>query len=54
MFLTVGLSLREQLLDAGAIPMAEHDWSLDAIVTPDEILTREVQQSPEATSSSVH
>lgn len=36
--LLVGLALREQILDAGKIPMGEHDWKVDAIVGPDGIL----------------
>lgn len=35
---TVGLALREQILDAGKIPMDEYDWKVDAIVSPDGIL----------------
>ncbi|EDR08073.1 uncharacterized protein LACBIDRAFT_250233 [Laccaria bicolor S238N-H82] len=39
----VGLALREQVLNSGEIPMAEHDWRLDMVIAPDEILTnREV------------
>ena len=34
----MGLALREQILEAGAIPMGEHDWPVDAIVGPDGIL----------------
>jgi len=37
----VGLSLREQLLEEGMIPMNEHDWKMDMIVTPDEILVKQ-------------
>jgi len=36
--LLVGLALREQILDAGKIPMGEYDWKVDAIVSPDGIL----------------
>ncbi|KAF8905256.1 5-formyltetrahydrofolate cyclo-ligase [Gymnopilus junonius] len=36
--LLVGLSLREQLLDHGQVPVGEHDWKLDLLVTPDEII----------------
>ncbi|KIJ62171.1 hypothetical protein HYDPIDRAFT_182931 [Hydnomerulius pinastri MD-312] len=35
----VALSLQQQLLDAGQVPMTEHDWKMDMIVTPDEIIT---------------
>lgn len=40
----VGLSLREQLLEAASVPMADHDWKLDMVITPDETL---VQSDPE-------
>ncbi|KDR79967.1 hypothetical protein GALMADRAFT_242136 [Galerina marginata CBS 339.88] len=39
--LLVGLSLREQLLNDGQVPMTEHDWKLDVLVTPDETLDME-------------
>ncbi|THU84250.1 nagb/rpia/CoA transferase-like protein [Dendrothele bispora CBS 962.96] len=36
------LALREQLMDATStndlVPMGEHDWKMDIIVTPDEVL----------------
>ncbi|KAJ3746708.1 5-formyltetrahydrofolate cyclo-ligase [Lentinula detonsa] len=35
----VGLGLRDQLLDT-AIPVEEHDYKMDMIVTPDEVLHR--------------
>ncbi|KIK06404.1 hypothetical protein K443DRAFT_89368 [Laccaria amethystina LaAM-08-1] len=35
----VGLALREQVLNSGEVPMAEHDWKLDMVIAPDEILT---------------
>ncbi|KIM46952.1 hypothetical protein M413DRAFT_440510 [Hebeloma cylindrosporum] len=35
--LLVGLGLREQLLYEG-VPMADHDWKLDVLVTPDGTL----------------
>ncbi|KAJ3555398.1 hypothetical protein NP233_g12217 [Leucocoprinus birnbaumii] len=38
--LLVGLALREQVLENASIPMADHDWSMDLIVTPDETLAR--------------
>ncbi|KAF7763488.1 hypothetical protein Agabi119p4_8025 [Agaricus bisporus var. burnettii] len=37
--LLVGLALREQLLEKERIPIDKHDWSMDFIVTPDEVLT---------------
>ncbi|KAI0048487.1 nagb/rpia/CoA transferase-like protein [Auriscalpium vulgare] len=36
--LLVALSLREQLLESGAVPMSEHDWKMDFIVGPDGTL----------------
>ncbi|KAF5371576.1 hypothetical protein D9758_003578 [Tetrapyrgos nigripes] len=47
--LLVALALREQLIDptfitppeldtSAIVPMAEHDWKMDLIVTPDEVL----------------
>ena len=36
--LPVALALREQLVDK--VPTAAHDWIVDMIVTPDEVLTR--------------
>ncbi|THU95003.1 nagb/rpia/CoA transferase-like protein, partial [Dendrothele bispora CBS 962.96] len=41
--LIVTLALREQLLDNatsanGLVPIGEHDWKMDIIVTPDEVL----------------
>jgi 5-formyltetrahydrofolate cyclo-ligase len=38
---TVALALKEQVLDAGKIPMAEYDWKVDMIVTPDEVIGSE-------------
>jgi 5-formyltetrahydrofolate cyclo-ligase len=37
--LAVALALREQVLDAGQVPMGEYDWKMDMIVTPDEIIS---------------
>jgi len=36
----VGLALREQLLDADAIPTADHDWKMDHIITDQEEVSR--------------
>ncbi|KAJ7441769.1 hypothetical protein B0H11DRAFT_1749579 [Mycena galericulata] len=36
----VGLALREQLLDANAVPTGAHDWKMDHIVTGEEVLLR--------------
>ncbi|KAJ7461716.1 5-formyltetrahydrofolate cyclo-ligase [Mycena galericulata] len=38
--LLVGLALREQLLDANAVPTGAHDWKMDHIVTGEEVLLR--------------
>jgi 5-formyltetrahydrofolate cyclo-ligase len=35
----VGLALREQVLEKGNIPMGDNDWSMDFVITPDEVLT---------------
>ncbi|TEB23391.1 5-formyltetrahydrofolate cyclo-ligase [Coprinellus micaceus] len=48
----VGLSLREQLLGSGAIPMSDHDWRMDMIITPDEVLIRAESDVKERESSS--
>ncbi|KAH9478563.1 putative 5-formyltetrahydrofolate cyclo-ligase [Psilocybe cubensis] len=37
--LLVGLGLREQLLPGGEVPIGEHDWKMDVIITPDETIT---------------
>ncbi|KII87851.1 hypothetical protein PLICRDRAFT_42365 [Plicaturopsis crispa FD-325 SS-3] len=34
----VALVLREQLLDAGKVPIGDNDWKMDMIITPDEDL----------------
>ncbi|KAF8068929.1 5-formyltetrahydrofolate cyclo-ligase [Lyophyllum atratum] len=39
--LLVALALREQVLDDSTVPMADHDWKMDLIVTPDEVLGQE-------------
>jgi len=36
----VGLALREQILEKASIPMDDKDWSMDLIVTPDEVLIK--------------
>ncbi|KAJ7196575.1 5-formyltetrahydrofolate cyclo-ligase, partial [Mycena pura] len=38
--LLVGLALREQLLDADTIPIADHDWKMDHIITDQEEVSR--------------
>jgi 5-formyltetrahydrofolate cyclo-ligase len=35
---TVALALREQVLDAGDLPVGANDVSVDVIVTPDETI----------------
>ncbi|KAH7886994.1 5-formyltetrahydrofolate cyclo-ligase [Phlebopus sp. FC_14] len=37
--LLVALALRQQFLDAGRVPVTERDWSVDIVVTPDEVIT---------------
>jgi 5-formyltetrahydrofolate cyclo-ligase len=34
----VALALREQIVEPGAIPEEEHDWKVDLIITPDQII----------------
>jgi 5-formyltetrahydrofolate cyclo-ligase len=41
------LSLREQILPVGEIPMAEYDHSIDLVVTPDGVIG-DVQKLSEA------
>jgi len=36
--LFVGLALREQVLDAGQVPVGTKDVSVDVVVTPDETI----------------
>ncbi|KXN90099.1 putative 5-formyltetrahydrofolate cyclo-ligase [Leucoagaricus sp. SymC.cos] len=43
--LLVGLALREQVLEREKIPMGPHDWPVDYIVTPDEVLANPVVAS---------
>ena len=42
----VALALREQVLPAGEIPMAEHDRTMDAIATPEGILIEDARFPP--------
>lgn len=35
---SVGLALREQLLESGKVPIEETDWKMDLVVTPDGII----------------
>ncbi|OJA20220.1 hypothetical protein AZE42_02131 [Rhizopogon vesiculosus] len=37
--LLVALALKEQLLEHGQVPMLDHDWKMDMIITPDEVIT---------------
>ncbi|KIK93412.1 hypothetical protein PAXRUDRAFT_12677 [Paxillus rubicundulus Ve08.2h10] len=41
----VALSLQQQLLDAGQVPVSEYDWKMDMIITPDDIITPECGHS---------
>jgi len=45
----VGLSLREQLLDAGEVPMSDYDWKLDVLITPDGTLFAEAESTESTT-----
>lgn len=40
----VALALREQLLPPGEIPMDEHDWKVDVVVTPDGFVAGDAGQ----------
>ncbi|EIN08570.1 nagb/rpia/CoA transferase-like protein [Punctularia strigosozonata HHB-11173 SS5] len=44
--LLVALALREQVLPAASVPMAEHDWKVDMIVHPDGIIGDEAAAEP--------
>ncbi|KAG0706954.1 hypothetical protein DFH29DRAFT_899329 [Suillus ampliporus] len=37
--LLVALALKQQLLEEGQVPMMDHDWKMDIIITPDEVIT---------------
>lgn len=39
--MSVALSLQQQLLEAGQVPVTDRDWKIDMIVTPKDIITRE-------------
>ncbi|KAG6841046.1 hypothetical protein C0991_002354 [Blastosporella zonata] len=39
--LLVALALREQLMEGSAVPVGNHDWGMDVIVTPDQILLKD-------------
>lgn len=41
----VGLALREQVLNAGDVPVGANDVQVDMIVTPDETITPSVPTS---------
>ncbi|KAI4525063.1 5-formyltetrahydrofolate cyclo-ligase [Schizophyllum commune Loenen D] len=41
--LLVALALREQIIDSAAVPVTPHDWKMDMIITPDEVIQ---SQSP--------
>ena len=38
---SVALSLQQQLMEAGQVPMTDRDWKVDIIVTPKDMITRE-------------
>jgi 5-formyltetrahydrofolate cyclo-ligase len=35
----VALALKQQFLERGQVPMLDHDWKMDMIITPDEVIT---------------
>lgn len=37
----VALSLQQQLLEAGQVPVTDRDWKVDMVITPKDIITRE-------------
>ncbi|KAG2363685.1 hypothetical protein BDR07DRAFT_1403588 [Suillus spraguei] len=37
--LLVALALEQQLLEHGQVPMFDHDWKMDMIITPDKVIT---------------
>ncbi|KAF9225726.1 nagb/rpia/CoA transferase-like protein [Gyrodon lividus] len=39
--LLIALSLQQQLLDAGQVPVTEYDWNMDMIITPKDMITKE-------------
>ncbi|KAF5379056.1 hypothetical protein D9615_005994 [Tricholomella constricta] len=39
--LLVALALREQVLEGSAVPIGDHDWKMDLVVTADEVLESE-------------
>lgn len=41
MQLSVALSLQQQLLEAGQVPVTDRDEKVDMIVTPKDTITRE-------------
>lgn len=41
----VALSLREQVLEASEIPVGDHDWKMDVIITPDVMLVERAKES---------
>lgn len=44
---SVALALREQILDAGQVPVAPHDWKMDVIAGPDGLLGEAPVDSPQ-------
>ncbi|EPS94067.1 hypothetical protein FOMPIDRAFT_1033497 [Fomitopsis schrenkii] len=45
--LLVALALREQILDAGQVPVAPHDWKMDVIAGPDGLLGEATADRPQ-------
>lgn len=44
----VALALREQVLKPGEVPMSEHDWKVDAIITPEGIVAGDAGEGEES------
>ncbi|KAI0031296.1 5-formyltetrahydrofolate cyclo-ligase [Vararia minispora EC-137] len=47
----VALAFRGQVLEAGEVPMAEHDWRVDLIISPDGILANPHGLIPSSSNS---
>lgn len=37
----VALALSEQIVGVDSVPVGEHDWKMDMIVTPEEVITKD-------------
>ncbi|KAG9017557.1 5,10-methenyltetrahydrofolate synthetase [Tulasnella sp. 427] len=47
--LLVALALKEQLLEAGKIPVEDHDWKMNLIVTGEEVLSSDTPSNQPST-----